>query len=290
VPATLPDVRRGEGRPGEVRRGQLPEVRRDDRFDDRRNYPRGGYGEWRDDRWDRYWRHRQISHRTTFGVWATPPRLHVTIGYRHRHYWYAGGFYYWPFGSRYVLVIPPVGIVVPLLPPTYSIVYVRDVPYYYASGSYYVATPESATIVAGSDEGATDYEPGINYEVVAPPLGAAVEELPEDAAAVEVAGKTYFFFDGTWYRPFYSGSEVVYVVVPEPEDAAEPGPTPGTTADSLPEGAKKATVDGQDYYVLNGTWYLEFSSDGDTVYLVVPDPTKPLDEGDMGEVPAAEGP
>src|SRR5258708_39848444 len=36
---------------------------------------------------------------------------------------------------------PPVGIVAPTLPPAYTTVNVAGTPYYYANGTYYVATP-----------------------------------------------------------------------------------------------------------------------------------------------------
>ena len=36
-----------------------------------------------------------------------------------------------------------------------------------------------------------------------------------------VDGDDYFLYDGTYYRPFYSGSDVVYQVVEDPTAAAE---------------------------------------------------------------------
>ena len=53
------------------------------------------------------------------------------------------------------------------------------------------------------------------------------------------------------------------------------GPPIGATVPYLPEKAKKVEIKDKGYYVYNKTYYRAFSSDGDTVYMVVADPTKP---------------
>jgi hypothetical protein len=53
-------------------------------------------------------------------------------------FFFSGGVWYRADGPRYVVVAPPVGVVIPVLPPYYSTVYVRGVPYYYANDTYYV--------------------------------------------------------------------------------------------------------------------------------------------------------
>ena len=41
-----------------------------------------------------------------------------------------------------MVVRPPLGVVVPVLPPAYATVWSAGVPYYYANDIYYVAAPE----------------------------------------------------------------------------------------------------------------------------------------------------
>ena len=55
-----------------------------------------------------------------------------------------------------------------------------------------------------------------NYEVVKPPVGASVPYLPEEADEKTIEGKKYFVYDGTYYRPFASDGEMIYMVVDDP--------------------------------------------------------------------------
>jgi len=57
------------------------------------------------------------------------------------------------------------------------------------------------------------------YEVVAPPVGATVDSLPDGASQKSVDGSAYFVYSETFYKPFYSGSDVVYMVVANPTSA-----------------------------------------------------------------------
>ena len=48
--------------------------------------------------------------------------------------------------------------------------------------------------------------------------GAIVRTMPVGAAAVAIAGVTYYVASGIYYRPVYEGSSVVYQEVPNPEE------------------------------------------------------------------------
>jgi hypothetical protein len=84
------------------------------------------------------------------------PRSVVVVRHRHYHYWYGGGTWYRPYGARYVVVAPPLGVFVSVLPTYYSTLWYGGIPYYYANDAYYVWR-----------------EPQRAYEVVAPPAGGA---------------------------------------------------------------------------------------------------------------------
>lgn len=202
-----------------------------------------------------YYRFRTINHLIRVGVrLATRPTYSTTVVVTGTTYYYAGGVYYTRSGSHYVVVSSPPGAVVYAVPTATTIVYAGDAQYYYYGGTFYVATAVPATtpdspettvsvtvnVQTGSgndsakddnavvqstmiDEDGEEVElPPLvvdneqNYEVVAPPLGSTVPYLPEAADKKTVDGTMYYVFEGTHYRPFASGDEVIYMVVDDP--------------------------------------------------------------------------
>lgn len=68
-------------------------------------------------------------------------------GYGYRGYYggapyYYGAGWYRPYGPRVVVVAPPIGFGVSILPPYYSTYWYGGVPYYYADRAYYRWYPE----------------------------------------------------------------------------------------------------------------------------------------------------
>lgn len=120
-------------------------------------------------------------------------------------YYYYNGVYYVKQGSGYVVVGAPPGAVVQVLPDASAPVHVEGAaPLEYANGAFYQKQPASADAQAA------------RYEVVKPPAGVVVTELPVGAEEKTAGDVAYYTHDGTWYRPFYSGSSVVYMVVEAP--------------------------------------------------------------------------
>lgn len=86
----------------------------------------------------------------------------IRVGFGHDRYWFHGGAWYRPHGSSFRVIMPPLGIVIPVLPSAYVSLRVGGLPYYYANGVYYTQTV-----------------PGPGYTVVAPPQeGAVVQATP----------------------------------------------------------------------------------------------------------------
>jgi hypothetical protein len=118
--------------------------------------------------------------------------------------------------------------VVYTVPAATTVVYVNQTPYYYYGGTYYVVTSEPAQKPPPVEEGQAepDGAPEVppmadtaddeNYEVVEPPIGATVPYVPEEAAEETVNGKKYLVYEGTYYRPFASDGETIYMVVEDP--------------------------------------------------------------------------
>ncbi len=112
--------------------------------------------------------------------------------------------------------------------PSYTtVVYVGTTPYYYAGGTYYVATqapapqpPSEVTQAAADDTDQVEMiEDDHNFEVVGPPVGATVPYLPEEADEVEINGKKYSVYDGTYYQAFVNDGDTIYMIVEDPKKA-----------------------------------------------------------------------
>ena len=54
-----------------------------------------------------------------------------------------------------------------------------------------------------------------------PPVGATVPYLPEEAKKVKVSGKTFMVYEHTYYQPFVSGGDTIYMVVQDPHKTGE---------------------------------------------------------------------
>jgi hypothetical protein len=83
----------------------------------------------------------------------------------HDRYYFNGGVWYAPRGAGFVVVLPPPGLVVSVLPPYYSTVWIGGIPYYYADNVYYTWQPEQN-----------------GYAVVDPPADADAPSAPPDSA------------------------------------------------------------------------------------------------------------
>jgi hypothetical protein len=70
-----------------------------------------------------------------------PAYGYSAYGYSARYhglpYYYRGGAWYRPYGARFVVVAPPIGIGVSILPPFYTTLWFGGAPYYYANDTYY---------------------------------------------------------------------------------------------------------------------------------------------------------
>ena len=111
-----------------LKRPPPPGMRLDNRYNHDRYYPRPGI------------------------VYNTLPVRRPPIHYHDRDYFYISGVWYLSSGVSFSVVVPPIGIVVPILPPFYTTIWFGGVPYYYANDVYY------------------SWRPDLNgYQVVAPP-------------------------------------------------------------------------------------------------------------------------
>jgi hypothetical protein len=115
--------------------------RSDDRWNDRHD---GRDYRDHDRRYDdrRGWESHHYPSRRGYIAHRLPPRHRVVHHHGHRYY-YGGGAWYRPHGARYVVVDPPVGLVVSFLPQFSSTLHVGGIPYYRAGAVYYVWHPRA---------------------------------------------------------------------------------------------------------------------------------------------------
>lgn len=117
------------------------------------------------------------------------------IRHKDRKYHYSKGRYY-DYNNRYIGMEPPIGYHFRSLPLGYRII--RDAAglYYYYRGIFYIMN--------------RDYN---EYEVIDPPIGAIVFDLPYEAERVLIDGKICYQFNGTLYRRVNTRKGRAYRVV-----------------------------------------------------------------------------
>jgi hypothetical protein len=113
------------------------------------------------------------------------PRGYISVDHFHDHYYYGGGVWYAPRGPRFVVVAPPFGLFVPVLPPFYTTVWFGGIPYYYANDSYYVwrASDNQYEVVAppdGSGDSASTQAPPSDDVFIYPKNGQTEEQQSTD--------------------------------------------------------------------------------------------------------------
>jgi Family of unknown function (DUF6515) len=88
------------------------------------------------------------------------PRDRIPINHGGSRFYYSAGMWYAPRGPGFVVVSPPIGVFVPVLPPFFSTVWFGGVPYYYANDTYYVwSAPDNAYEVVDTPAGAVNATP-----------------------------------------------------------------------------------------------------------------------------------
>lgn len=127
----------GDGRHGDRPPGQTPR------------------GQW----WDGAHGHAHYYPAPGYGVRGLPPGAH-SVWWSGARYAFHEGIWYSPAPHGYVVVRPPFGVVVPVLPIFRTVVVIGGLTYLYANGVYY------REVVGGG------------YEVVPPPVGPGGEPQP----------------------------------------------------------------------------------------------------------------
>ncbi len=133
---------------------------------------------------------RRIHRRNRFRTFRTLPAGTRAVVYRNVSYYPVRGVYYVHRNGVYVRRLPPRGFRVAALTGTLVRLSVRGMPYVYSEGVFY-------------------REVNNEYELVAPPEGAVVEELPEEVEEVLLEDMTAYELYDTLYAKTDEGFEVI---------------------------------------------------------------------------------
>ena len=102
------------------------------------------------------------------------------------------------------------------------------------------------------------YRPHANeYEVVPPPLGAVIDELPPGTKLKIIDGQKYYELNGTYYKEqMNDGDQLSYKVVgtdgvlntDQGNESVSSEPAIGDTIDELPADSKSVVINGEKLY------------------------------------------
>lgn len=85
-----------------------------------------------------------------------PPAGYRVVKYRGVPYRYYSGSWYRPYGTRFIVAAPSVGLMVSYLPDFHTTVWYYGTPYYYANEVYYVRRPAGGYVVVDRPSGTPD--------------------------------------------------------------------------------------------------------------------------------------
>jgi hypothetical protein len=172
------------------------------------------------------------------------------------------GAFYRPGAGYYGY--PHIGFYLGVLPFGYYPFYWGSSLYYYYGGIFY-----------------SPYDNG-GYQVTAPPIGAAVPDLPENANPIKIDGVQYYEADGVYYKEGENDKgKKIYIVagrdgvlntadsVTDP-NATLASPKVGDIVNQLPDDCRKVILNGKKYYVSpNGIYYEKVTDpNGNTGYRI----------------------
>ncbi len=164
---------------------------------------------------------------------------HNTVTYVHVNPWYRKVLYDGEEG--YILTATPVGHEVDALWQAETIV-VDGATYFYAEWAFWQTAP------------------GGGYVVVAPPVGAEVSSIPDDAMREEEGEVVVYQFDEMYFtEDTNNAGGVIYRVEPPP---------PEEEIEAIPAASPSFVADEETYHYVNYNFYVQYEENGKTGYVV----------------------
>lgn len=111
------------------------------------------------------------------------PRDHRAIVHGSARYYFSGGVWYRPQGPRFAVIVPPIGLFVPILPPYYATIWLRGAPYYYANEVYYAHRGNGYVVVEPPKEEVSQAPPPADKMFIYPRQGQSEQVQADDRYA-----------------------------------------------------------------------------------------------------------
>ena len=131
---------RGRGRDNDKKWQKSKNSRSEHNYKSRYREDRKRQEKYRQDKnyvFDKRYNHNRYYPKRGHAVKELPHNYRV-FNYRRSNYYFHDGIWYQPARIGFTIILPPVGLVLPLLPPFYTTIWVSGTPYYYADGVYYL--------------------------------------------------------------------------------------------------------------------------------------------------------
>ena len=176
-------------------------------------------------------------------------------GYGRQGYGYRFGYgrpYYRPYYSYYNFYRPFLGFRIGVLPYGYYPFYYGPNQFYYSGGLFYQQNNDQ-------------------YEVVTPPVGAEVPNLPSEANQVTINGIDYYEYKGVYYtQKENADGKTVYIVagkdgILNTTEGSVDTHNIGDIINQLPEGCREVTIKNEKYFVSPDDVYYEEIVDGTNI-------------------------
>jgi len=180
------------------------------------------------------------------------PGYRPGIGYRYGYRPGYGRGYYRPYYSYYNFYRPFLGFRIGVLPYGYYPFSFGPNQFYYSGGLFYQQNNNQ-------------------YEVVVPPVGAEVPNLPQEANLVTIDGVDYYEYKGVYYTEGQNadGARVYIVAGKDGILNTTDGPVDthqiGEIIAQLPEGCREVTIKNEKYFVSPNDVYYEEVVDGKNI-------------------------
>lgn len=158
-----------------------------------------GHGYDRDRYYSPHWeldvRHRHDHYYPARGyVVPTLPPGYLDLTFGGGHFFFRSGVWFRAQGPRFVVVRPPVGIRLGILPPSYSTIWIGSTPYYYyANGIYYTAVPNTPEYVVVDPPAGYETATSQSAPAQAPALPPPAPASPQAAPAVSLPQSLFVY-------------------------------------------------------------------------------------------------
>lgn len=138
----------------------------------------------------RSYQYNRYPSRPSVSVYARLPFGAISVTFGDRYYHYYRGAYYRPYNRGYIIVQPPIGIIVPSLPAGYTQVIIGSNPYYRHGNVFYVPVGNRYKVVEEPQE---PQNPTVSND-------KAEKIINSEYERVVLEGKTYYKKGDKYYK------------------------------------------------------------------------------------------